>query len=236
MIPCLNPEFPPRFPPVGRALRAPDGLLAAGGSLDPVWILTAYSNGIFPWYSQGDPILWWSPDPRMVLEPGAERITASLRKTLRRGHYEIRCDSDFAGVMDACAAPRAYADGTWIVPEMREAYCRLHALGWAHSVETWIDGELAGGLYGLAIGRAFFGESMFHRRSDASKIAFAHLTKLLWRENYAILDCQMSTGHLASLGATEIPRHDYIARIAEFTREAFPGPWPIDFARADWSG
>lgn len=235
MIPCLHPEHPPAFPPVSRALRDPDGLLAAGGLLTPEWILAAYHQGIFPWFSEGDPILWWSPDPRMVLIPGEERITASLRKTLRRGRYEVRCDTAFADVMTACAAPRAYADGTWIVDDMRQAYCALHELGWAHSVETWIDGELVGGLYGMAIGRAFFGESMFHRATDASKIAFAHLARLLARENFAILDCQMSTTHLASLGATEMPRRDFTAGLRDWTRNAHPGRWAADFARTDWS-
>lgn len=235
MIHCLDPGLPPAFPPASRALRDPNGLLAAGGSLAPEWILHAYRHGIFPWFSEGDPILWWSPDPRMVLHPGDERITASLRKTLRRAHYEVRCDTAFREVMDACAAPRSYADGTWIVDDMREAYCRLHELGWAHSVEVWMDGELAGGLYGLGIGRAFFGESMFHRRTDASKIAFAHLARLLHRENYAILDCQMSTSHLASLGASEIPRQRYIAGLADWTRDAAPMRWSADFATADWS-
>ncbi|MEN3110280.1 leucyl/phenylalanyl-tRNA--protein transferase [Uliginosibacterium paludis] len=235
MIPCLRPDQTPHFPSVHRALRDPDGLLAAGGSLSPDWILTAYRHGIFPWFSAEDPILWWSPDPRMVLVPGEERITASLRKTLRRGHYEIRCDTAFADVMDACAAPRAGASGTWIVEEMRTAYCRLHELGWAHSVETWMDGELVGGLYGMAIGRAFFGESMFHRRTDASKIAFAHLARLLARENYAILDCQMSTGHLASLGAVEVSRSHFVAGLSVWTRHATPGRWRPDFAAADWS-
>ncbi len=235
MIPCLRPDQSPQFPSVHRALRDPEGLLAAGGSLEPEWILTAYRHGIFPWFSAEDPILWWSPDPRMVLVPGEERITASLRKTLRRGHYEIRCDTAFAEVMDACAAPRAGASGTWIVSEMRAAYCRLHELGWAHSIETWMDGELAGGLYGMAIGRAFFGESMFHRRTDASKIAFAHLARLLARENYAILDCQMSTGHLASLGAVEVPRSHFVAGLSVWTRNAAPGRWRPDYAAADWS-
>ncbi|MDQ7988887.1 MAG: leucyl/phenylalanyl-tRNA--protein transferase [Candidatus Dactylopiibacterium sp.] len=235
MIPCLHPDLPPRFPPVSRALRDPDGLLAAGGQLTPEWILGAYRHGIFPWFSAGDPILWWSPDPRMTLVPTAARISQSLSRTLRRGRYEIRCDTAFADVMAACAAPRAYAAGTWIVDAMQDAYCTLHALGWAHSVETWIDGELAGGLYGVAIGRAFFGESMFHRRTDASKIAFAHLTRLLARENYAILDCQMSTPHLASLGATEMPREQFVAGLAGWTRHAEPQHWAPDFARADWS-
>ncbi|GAB2883351.1 leucyl/phenylalanyl-tRNA--protein transferase [Uliginosibacterium flavum] len=234
MIPCLPPDHP-AFPPTHKALRDPNGLLAAGGQLAPEWILAAYRQGIFPWFSQGDPILWWSPDPRMVVIPEQARLTGSLRKTLRRGAFEIRCDSAFPAVMAACAAPRSYADGTWIVDEMREAYCALHELGWAHSVETWIDGELVGGLYGVAIGRAFFGESMFHRATDASKIAFAHLVRLLTRENFAILDCQMSTAHLASLGGQEMPRQEFVTGLKEWTQDAVAGKWPADFARANWS-
>lgn len=233
MIPCLSDQ--PRFPPVSRAQRDPNGLLAAGGRLTPEWILTAYRQGIFPWYSDGDPILWWSPDPRMVLVPGEERITTSLHKTLRRSRFDIRCDTAFADVMTACAAPRAYASGTWIVEDMIEAYCTLHEMGWAHSVEAWEEEKLVGGLYGLAIGHAFFGESMFHCVTDASKVAFAHLTRMLRRENFAILDCQMSTGHLASLGAHEIPRSQYVAGLSEWTRGPRQSKWPTDFAKADWS-
>ncbi|MDP5238136.1 leucyl/phenylalanyl-tRNA--protein transferase [Uliginosibacterium sp. 31-16] len=235
MIPCLNPERPPAFPPAHKALRDPDGLLAAGGLLTPEWILTAYRQGVFPWFSAGDPILWWSPDPRMVVQPDAARLSASLRKTLRRGQFEVRCDTAFAEVISACAAPRSYADGTWIVDDMREAYCALHELGWAHSIETWVDGELVGGLYGMAIGRAFFGESMFHRATDASKIAFAHLVRLLARENFAILDCQMSTAHLASLGGFEMPRNEFVAGLTAWTRNATPGKWLSDFAQTRWS-
>ena len=234
MIPCLSNH--PVFPPVTRALRDPNGLLAAGGSLAPEWILTAYQQGIFPWFSEGDPILWWSPDPRMVLVPGTERITASLHKTLRKGVFEVRCDTAFEDVMRACAAPRSYASGTWIVEEMVEAYCTLHRLGWAHSVETWQNEELVGGLYGIAIGQAFFGESMFHRATDASKVAFAHLARMLGREKFAILDCQMSTAHLASLGAREMPRSEYVQKLAGWTQQQTPpGRWPQDFARTDWS-
>ena len=234
MIPCLNPEHLPAFPPAHKALRDPNGLLAAGGRLDPEWILCAYRQGIFPWFSEGDPILWWSPDPRMVVSPGQERITPSLRKTLRRGAYEVRCDTAFAEVMRACAAPRSYADGTWIVEDIIAAYCALHEQGWAHCIETWMDGKLVGGLYGVAIGRAFFGESMFHRATDASKIAFAHLARLLAREGFAIMDCQMSTGHLASLGGFDMPRSEYIAGLREWAQNAVAGKWPADFARTDW--
>lgn len=235
MIPCLNPEHPPAFPPVHKALRDPDGLLAAGGMLTPEWILSAYHRGIFPWFSENDPILWWSPNPRMVVIPGTERITPSLRKTLRRGAYEVRCDTAFPEVMAACAAPRSYADGTWIVEEIREAYCALHELGWAHSIETWVDGKLMGGLYGIAIGRVFFGESMFHRATDTSKIAFAHLLRLLTREGFSMLDCQMSTTHLASLGGREMPRSEFVAGLKEWTHGAVAGKWPACFADTDWS-
>lgn len=234
MIPCLPPDHP-AFPPPHKALRDPNGLLAAGGQLSPEWILAAYRQGIFPWFSQGDPILWWSPDPRMVVIPEQARLTASLRKTLRRGAFEIRCDSAFPAVMAACAAPRSYADGTWIVDEMREAYCALHELGWAHSVETWVNGELVGGLYGVAIGSVFFGESMFHRATDTSKIAFAHLVRLLARENFSILDCQMSTAHLASLGGLEMPRQEFVAGLKKWTQGAVAGKWPTDFAHANWN-
>lgn len=233
MIPCLS--HTPDFPPAHKALRDPNGLLAAGGQLTPEWILLAYRQGIFPWYSDEDPILWWSPDPRMVVIPEHVALSRSLRKTLRRGAFEVRCDTAFPAVMDACAAPRGEITGTWIVDAMRHAYCALHEQGWAHSIETWIDGELAGGLYGLAIGRAFFGESMFHRRTDASKIAYAHLVRVLAREGFAILDCQMSTPHLASLGAANMPREDFVKGLAAWTHAARPGKWAIDFARTHWS-
>ncbi|MBS1207860.1 MAG: leucyl/phenylalanyl-tRNA/protein transferase [Proteobacteria bacterium] len=235
MIPCLNPAQQPVFPAVHKALRDPNGLLAAGGQLTPEWILSAYHQGIFPWFSEGDPVLWWSPDPRMIVIPEEAHLSASLRKTLRRGHFEVRCDTAFTEVITACAGARSYADGTWIVDEMREAYCTLHELGWAHSVETWVDGKLVGGLYGLAIGRAFFGESMFHHVTDASKVAFAHLVRLLIREDFAILDCQMSTSHLASLGGHEISRSEFVAGLPAWTQNACSGKWAQDYAKADWS-
>lgn len=234
MIPWLDPAIP-AFPPVTQALTDPDGLLAAGGALSPAWLLEAYSQGIFPWFSDGQPILWWSPDPRMVVIPGEARVSRSLRKTLRAGRFEVRCDTAFRQVIRACAGPRRHAQGTWIQPEMVAAYCRLHELGWAHSVETWLDGELAGGLYGIALGRVFFGESMFHRVSDASKVAFVHLARALECRNFSVMDCQMTTPHLASLGGREISRAELVKCLNLSTRaDAQARPWPEDFAQADW--
>ena len=231
MIPWLPPE--PLFPPVETALAEPDGpngLLAAGGDLSPQRLVAAYRNGIFPWFSDGEPILWWSPDPRMVLVPEEIRIGRALAKVLRNKAYTVRLDTAFAAVAAACAtAPRDGQAGTWITAEMQEAYRRLHELGIAHSVETWIDGKLVGGLYGVAIGRAFYGESMFARATDASKIALAHLCVHLRRRGFGIIDCQMETAHLASLGARPIPRRDFIARLAALTAEGdAPGRWPAD--------
>lgn len=237
MIPWLPAA--PIFPPLTSALAEPDGpngLLAAGGDLSPERLLAAYARGIFPWYSAGDPILWWSPDPRMVLQPEELIIRSSLAKTLRNRPYEIRIDSAFAKVMAGCAAPRGDTppgqSGTWIVPEMQAAYLHLHALGYAHSVETWIDGELAGGLYGIALGRAFFGESMFSRHRDASKIALAHLCALLCKKGFGIIDCQMETSHLASLGARPIPRSEFAARLEMLVPQTQGiGPWSAELVR-----
>ncbi len=231
MIPWLTAE--PLFPPLEHALRGPEqpeGLLAAGGDLSPARLLAAYRRGIFPWYSAGEPILWWSPDPRMVLPPAALRIRRSLDKTLRNAAYEVRLDTRFDEVIGACAAtPRRGQRGTWILAEMQAAYSRLHALGFAHSVETWIDGELAGGLYGVAIGRAFFGESMFSHRRDASKIALAHLCAYLRQHDFGIIDCQMQTDHLASLGARPIPRAQFAALLETLAGEPVAGArWPAD--------
>jgi leucyl/phenylalanyl-tRNA--protein transferase len=225
MIPWLDGTAP--FPPVDSALRRPNGLLCAGGDLSPERLLEAYRRGIFPWFSEGEPILWWSPDPRMVLFPEELKVSRSLARTLRRGGYEVRLDTAFAEVIHACGQPRPGQDGTWITPQMQQAYCRLHDLGHAHSVETWIDGSLAGGLYGLAIGRAFYGESMFTRVTDASKIALAHLARHLERRGFAVIDCQMKTAHLASLGAREIRRSELVRGLATWTREGpVPGRWP----------
>lgn len=203
-----------RFPPLDTALREPNGLLAVGGDLTPQRLLSAYSQGIFPWFSEGDPILWWSPDPRMVLFPAELRVSRSLAKTLRNKIYQVRFDSAFDQVVQACAGPRHGESGTWIVPSMQEAYSRLHALGYAHSVETWVDGQLAGGLYGVAIGKMFYGESMFTRVSDGSKIALVHLVRKLAAEGFGMIDCQMETEHLASLGARPIPRREFAQRLS----------------------
>ena len=211
-----------------QALRSPNGLLAAGGDLSSARLLEAYRHGIFPWFSEGEPILWWSPDPRMVLFPDEFKISHSLRKTLRNGRYEVRIDSAFEQVMRACAAPREGANGTWIHEEMIAAYCELHRLGYAHSVETWMDGELVGGLYGMALGRMFYGESMFSRRTDASKIALAHLAAQLEKWNFGMIDCQMNTPHLASLGAREIPRKEFIARLQDLINYTPVTAWHFD--------
>jgi leucyl/phenylalanyl-tRNA--protein transferase len=232
MIEWLRRDSP--FPPVGRALRSPNGLLAAGGDLSAERLLDAYRHGIFPWYNEGEPVLWWSPDPRMVLFPGEVKVSRSLRKRLRSRGYAIRCDSAFAEVMDACAGSRAGQPGTWITPAMREAYARLHRLGYAHSVETWIGGELAGGLYGVAIGRAFFGESMFTRAADASKIALVHLARQLRAWGFGMIDCQMSTPHLASLGAREIPRAEFTRLLGELVNyPSLTGAWVFDDGAAE---
>ncbi len=226
MIPWLAADDP--FPPVASALTDPNGLLCAGGDLSPHRLLAAYRCGIFPWYSPGEPILWWSPDPRMVLPPGEIKLSRSLHKTLRNADYQIRLDTAFEHVIAACAlAPRPGQHGTWITADMQRAYLRLHDLGYAHSVETWRDGRLIGGLYGVALGRAFFGESMFSRERDASKIALAHLCAYLAMHEFGIIDCQMETAHLASLGARPIPRADFLARLTELaSRDHAPGHWP----------
>ena len=213
MLPWLITDT--SFPPLESALKAPNGLLAAGGDLSAERLLQAYANGIFPWYSEGDPILWWSPDPRMVLFPDELKVSRSLAKTLNKGLFEVRVDSAFRQVMEACAAPRLNQSGTWISPAMIEAYCRLHELGMAHSLESWRDGKLVGGLYGVALGRMFFGESMFSRQTDASKVAFVHLVRQLKRWRFGMIDCQMATRHLASFGAREISRQEFSARLAE---------------------
>jgi leucyl/phenylalanyl-tRNA---protein transferase len=234
MIPWLFDR--PAFPPVERALREPSGLLAAGGELSPDWLLAAYRHGIFPWYSAGEPILWWSPDPRLVLRPAEIRITRSLRRTLRQGRFEVRLDTAFAEVMAACAAPREPGGGTWITAEMQAAYVRMHELGYAHSVESWSEGRLVGGLYGMALGRVFFGESMFSRATDASKVALAHLARFLEARDYAVIDCQMTTQHLLSMGAREITRAAFSAGLDTWTREGPPpARWPADAAQhIDW--
>ena len=232
VIPWLFPDTP--FPPVERALSSPNGLLAAGGDLSVGRLLDAYRHGIFPWFNEGEPILWWSPNPRMVLFPPEIKVSRSLRKALRNRRYEIRCDTAFRQVMEACAAPRPGQAGTWITPAMMEAYDRLHQAGYAHSVETWIDGELAGGLYGVSLGRAFFGESMFTRVRDASKIALVHLARQLERWGFGLIDCQVATPHLRSLGAREIARSDFTRRVAELVNyDGVTGKWRFDDGLAE---
>ena len=280
MIPWLT-DFAP-FPPVEQALRSPNGLLAAGGGLSETRLLEAYRHGIFPWFNPGEPILWWSPDPRMVLIPGEFKASRSLKKVLRNSTYEVRTDSAFEAVMRACAAPRkglqgggcdtllaepadcgssrpAALDettshstrlpkdgnqvagypapegsaspcqgGTWIGEGMIVAYCALHRLGYAHSVEVWMAGRLVGGLYGVSIGHMFYGESMFSLVSNASKIALAHLARQLDRWQFGMIDCQMKTPHLASLGAREISRREFIARLQELVHCAPIADWKFD--------
>lgn len=227
MIRWLNPGDP--FPPPKAALVAPNGLIAAGTDLSAARLIDAYRHGIFPWYSTGQPVLWWSPDPRMVLVPSELKVSRSLRKALRRRDYEIRVDTCFGAVMRACAEPRPDQDGTWITPEIVAAYSALHDRGLAHSVETWIGGELAGGLYGVALGRMFYGESMFTRSPDASKLALVHLVRQLTRWNFGLIDCQVKTSHLASFGAREIPRADFMRKLEELVN--YPAPishWTFD--------
>lgn len=217
------------FPPVETALADPNGLLAMGGDLSAERLLDAYRHGIFPWFNPGEPILWWSPDPRMVLVPGAVRVTRSLAKRMRNAGFELRVDTAFVEVMRACAAPREGAGGTWISPAMVAAYTRLFDAGYAHSVETWRDGRLVGGLYGVAIGRMFYGESMFSREPDASKVALVRLARQLEAWGFGLIDCQMETPHLASMGARTLPRVAFTARLAELVNlPHLPGPWHFD--------
>jgi leucyl/phenylalanyl-tRNA--protein transferase len=227
VIPWLTGDQP--FPPVRRALREPNGLLAAGADLSLQRLLEAYRRGIFPWYSPGQPVLWWSPDPRMVLYPSEMAISRSLRKRVRSRLYEIRVDTCFTTVMRACAEPRDGQAGTWITDEMLAAYAALHASGYAHSVESWHEGRLVGGLYGVAIGSMFYGESMFMRATDASKVALAHLARQLDRWNFGLLDCQMETAHLASMGAGSMRRKDFLLRLTELVNYPTPtGHWRFD--------
>ncbi|MGZ0019780.1 leucyl/phenylalanyl-tRNA--protein transferase [Nitrosomonas sp. wSCUT-2] len=217
------------FPPLEKALDDPNGLLAVGGDLSPQRLIEAYRSGIFPWFNEDEPIFWWSPDPRMVLFPGELKISRSLRKTLHKEYYQIRTDTAFTQVMQACAAPRKGQSGTWIHPEMIAAYTALHDMGLAHSVETWIDGELVGGLYGVALGKVFFGESMFSRSTDASKIAFVHLVKQLQYWEFGLIDCQVKTHHLSSLGAREISRASFSRQLETLISNCISGAkWNFD--------
>ena len=227
MIPWLGLRDP--FPPVERALVEPNGLLAAGGDLSPERLLDAYARGIFPWFNDEDPVLWWSPDPRMVLFPGELHLSRSLRRTIRSLEFTVTFDRAFHDVMEGCAGPRENQDGTWITTDMMRAYARMAELGYAHSVEAWVGGELAGGLYGVAVGRIFYGESMFSRRSNASKVAVSWLARQLDRWQFELIDCQMATEHLASLGAREVPRVDFLRRLERGTAlPPVPLPWVIE--------
>jgi leucyl/phenylalanyl-tRNA--protein transferase len=228
MIPWLRPEEP--FPPVSRALREPNGLLCASLDITAARLIEAYRQGIFPWYGPGEPVLWWSPDPRMVLMTDEFHVTRSLRKRLRAvaraDRWQLRLDTAFTRVMQACAEPRPGQDGTWISAAIVSAYGALHAQGLAHSVEVWEGEALIGGLYGVSLGRMFYGESMFTRATDASKVALAALVRLLLAERVPLIDCQQNTAHLGSLGGREIPRSQFRAHVAKATLDA-----PIDWAR-----
>ena len=215
------------FPPVEQALVEPNGLLAAGDDLTPERLLDAYRHGIFPWYEAGQPVLWWSPDPRMVLPVEAFRLRRSLAKVVRNGGFEIRVDTAFAAVMQCCArVARPGQDGTWITPGIVAAYSGLHRRGHAHSIEAWREGRLVGGLYGVSIGRMFFGESMFALERDASKVALAHLVAMLRARGFPLIDCQQETEHLASVGARPIPRAVFAERVAHLVDSGAPrDPW-----------
>ncbi len=233
MIPWLDRSL--QFPPSDTALTEPNGLIAAGGDLSVQRLLAAYHRGIFPWYSPDEPILWWSPNPRMVLFPTELHVPRSLAKALRNREYTVRFDTAFVEVMTECAAPRAGQNGSWIGSDIIDAYCELNALGFAHSIETWIDGRLVGGLYGVAIGRMFFGESMFARVPDASKIAFVHLVQQLQLAGYQLIDCQMKTHHLSRFGGREIPRADFLRHLEQHLHHAAaPDLWLRELKPGDY--
>ena len=215
------------FPPPERAMAEPNGLLAAGGDLTPPRLLQAYRQGIFPWFAPGQPILWWCPDPRTVVRPADLHVSRSMRKVLKQGRLRVVFDCDFPAVISACAAPRAGASGTWITPKMQDAYIELHRLGHAHSVEVYQDDELVGGLYGIALGRVFFGESMFSRVDNASKLAFITLIRQLEEWGFALIDCQMPTDHLFSLGASSMPRAEFCAELAHLCPPNSSSAWGV---------
>ena len=218
------------FPPLHRALREPNGLLAAGGDLSPERLIQAYRHGCFPWFQDGQPILWWSPDPRTVLFPDELHVSRSLEKCLRQQHYKVTFDQQFSQVIQACAAPRTYADGTWITTPMQVAYLQLHEQGIAHSVEVWRDEELVGGLYGLAMGQLFFGESMFSRSDNASKVGFVTLVRQLQSWGFGLIDCQMPTQHLHSFGARAISREAFAEHLRNGLDQPTTANWRV------WSG
>jgi leucyl/phenylalanyl-tRNA--protein transferase len=213
---------PAALPSTTRALKEPNGLLAVGGALSPEWLIHAYAHGVFPWYSAEQPILWWAPDPRAVLLPEEFRVSRSLARSIRRRGYETRIDTAFEDVIEACAGPRHGSAGTWITREMHAAYVELHARGLAHSFETWAGGALVGGLYGVTIGRVFFGESMFTRETDASKVALARLVAECRRHAVPLIDCQMPSPHLASLGSRNLPRSEFEQALARLVAQPAP--------------
>jgi len=236
-IPILHAGMREAFPPVHLALDEPNGLLAAGGDLSITRLLDAYRRGIFPWYSADEPILWWSPDPRMVFATDQLRISTKLGRWLRRCDWTIAADRDFAGVMRACAAPRPKQPTTWISAAMLDAYTSLHCVGHAHSVEVYADGELAGGIYGVAVGRMFFGESMFSARTNGSKVALLALCHVLREWGFPLVDAQVTSAHLVTLGAFELPRRRFIAHLDDYCARPFaPGDWrerwPLRAARS----
>ena len=225
-LPLLDPDAPASFPDPRQALTEPNGLLAFGGDLSPTRLLAAYGKGIFPWFSDGEPILWWSPDPRCVLHTQDLRMGRSLRRQLADKHWRLTLDHAFDAVVRGCAAPRRDASGTWIVPAMVDAYNRLYHLGHAHSIEVWEDGQLIGGIYGIALGQLFCGESMFSRRSGASKLALVALARLLHSWDFPLIDTQVANAHTLSLGAVEIPRAQYLQDVATLRRQpGQPGNW-----------
>lgn len=230
----LDPDNKTAFPPVSEALTEPDGLLAIGGDLSSKRLLAAYRRGIFPWYSDGQPILWWSPNPRAVLYLNALHISRSLKKTLRRDDYSVTFDHAFNDVLQACAKPRKDGLGTWITGEMASAYARLHSQGHAHSIEVWRNGRLIGGLYGVSIGQIFFGESMFSRETNGSKIAIVWLVRQLQRWQFALMDCQVYSTHLGTLGTRLIPRDKFVQYLDIYcNKPGHPGPWQYELSRED---
>lgn len=233
----LDPQRP-GFPDPSTALADPNGLLAVGGELTSRWLLAAYRQGIFPWFDDDrGPILWWSPDPRAVLLPENLRVSRRLERKLRNGGFEVTLDTAFRQVVNGCAAPRAYASGTWITPRMRRAYQRLHRSGFAHSCEVWRDGQLVGGVYGVSLGTMFFGESMFFREADASKVALVSLVRQIERWGLRLLDCQVMNPHLASLGASTMSRSEFLARLAaDQTQPTRQGVWRMDGQPDDGAG
>jgi leucyl/phenylalanyl-tRNA--protein transferase len=225
-ITWLSPaDGPTWFPPVEQALDEPPGLLAAGGDLSPARLLAAYSRGVFPWYSAGQPVLWWAPDPREVLFPDEFHLSRSLARTLRRRTFETTFDRDFEAVVRGCAAPRPGSRGTWITGEMRSAYVRLHQLGVAHSIEVRLAGQVAGGLYGVQLGHVFFGESMFSRERDASKVAVAALVEACRARDIVVIDCQLPSPHLKTLGSRSISRARFGALLAEHIGPGVANAW-----------